>query len=288
MGVFPSDSPPSPILPRGDLTALLGTFRQYMTANNLSPNTILAYLYGVSAFFSRYPVLDHNNVSLYKVYLMERYRPQTVNMRIRALNCFLKSQDIHDYKIPAVRLQQKPYIVHVISQADYEYLKRRLWEDEQYTFYFIVRLITATGVRVSELVELNAEDVQTGYRDLYSKGNKIRRIYIPASLRKTCLDWLAWEERSSGPLFISHLGRRISISGVRTQLKTFAVRYNLNPQVVYPHSFRHRFAKNFIESGGDIAFLSDLLGHDSIETTHIYLRRTSTEQANIFNRVVDW
>ena len=57
---------------------------------------------------------------------------------------------------------------------------------------------------------------------------------------------------------------------------------------MYPHSFRHRFAKNFIENGGDIAFLSDLLGHDSIETTHIYLRRTSTEQAILFNRVVDW
>lgn len=48
------------------------------------------------------------------------------------------------------------------------------------------------------------------------------------------------------------------------------------------------FIENFIENGGDIAFLSDLLGHDSIETTHIYLRRTSTEQAILFNRVVDW
>ncbi len=288
MGITSANLPSSLALPRGDLEALLENFRRDMVAVNLSDNTISAYLCGVKSFFSRYPALDQNNVSLYKAYLMERYRPETVNMRIRALNCFLRSQGIHDYKIPSVRLQHKSFIDHVISQADYEYLKNKLWENEQYTFYFIVRFITATGVRVSELVSLDVPDVQTGFRDLYSKGNKTRRIYIPASLRKTCLDWLAWEKRSSGPLFISHLGRRISISGVRTQLKTFAVRYNLDPQVVYPHSFRHRFAKNFIESGGDIAFLSDLLGHDSIETTHIYLRRTSTEQANIFNRVVDW
>ena len=49
-----------------------------------------------------------------------------------------------------------------------------------------------------------------------------------------------------------------------------------------------RSIDNFIESGGDISFLSDLLGHESIETTRIYLRRTSTEQARIFNQVVNW
>lgn len=288
MGMSSSNPPPASILPQGNLEALLGTFLRYMTAKNLSGNTISSYLYGVKTFFSRYPELDQNNVSLYKVYLMERYRPQTVNMRIRALNCFLKSLDICDYKISAVRLQQKPFIDHVISRADYEYLKRRLWEDGQYTFYFIVRFIAATGVRVSELVSLDIPDVQTGYRDLYSKGNKTRRVYIPSSLQKSCLDWLDAEGRRDGPLFISRLGRPMTVSGIRKQLKTFAIRYHLDPEVMYPHSFRHRFAKNFIENGGDIAFLSDLLGHDSIETTHIYLRRTSTEQAILFNRVVDW
>lgn len=288
MGMSSSNPPPASILPQGNLEALLGTFLRYMTAKNLSGNTISSYLYGVKTFFSRYPELDQNNVSLYKVYLMERYRPQTVNMRIRALNCFLKSLDIRDYKISAVRLQQKPFIDHVISRADYEYLKRRLWEDGQYTFYFIVRFIAATGVRVSELVSLDIPDVQTGYRDLYSKGNKTRRVYIPSSLQKSCLEWLDAEGRRDGPLFISRLGRPMTVSGIRKQLKTFAIRYHLDPEVMYPHSFRHRFAKNFIENGGDIAFLSDLLGHDSIETTHIYLRRTSTEQAILFNRVVDW
>ena len=102
------------------------------------------------------------------------------------------------------------------------------------------------------------------------------------------MDWLETEGRHSGPLFLSHLGCCISISGIRAQLKTYACRYNLDSRVVYPHSFRHRFAKNIIEYGGDIAFLSNLLGHDSIESTRIYLRRTSTEQAQIFNQVVNW
>lgn len=264
------------------------SFHHYLITHNMASNTINAYLYSMRDFFSHYSELNQNSISLYRVYLMDRYRPQTVNMRIRALNCFMKFQGISDYKVRAVRLQQKSHMDHVISQADYEYLKRRLWEDAQYHFYFIVRYISATGVRVSELVDLDVKDVQAGYKNIYSKGNKMRRIYIPSVLQKDTLEWLASEARSTGPLFLSHLGRRISISGVQAQLKTYACRYNLDPKMVYPHSFRHRFAKNFIENGGDIAFLSNLLGHDSIETTRIYLKRTSTEQAGIFNEIVDW
>ena len=87
-------------------------------------------------------------------------------MRIRALNCFLKFQGISDYRIRALRLQQKKYTDYIISQADYEYLKRRLREDEQYTFYFIIRFITATGVRVSELISFQIQDV---IKDVYKR-----------------------------------------------------------------------------------------------------------------------
>lgn len=283
----PLSSPASQ--PAGDsLNKCLAFFQKYLIDNNMSPHTITAYVYSIKHFYTRYQELTPDTISLYKVYLMDHYQPQTVNMRIRALNSFMKFQGIKDYKAHALRLQQKNFLDHVISQADYEYLKRRLWEDGQYTFYFIIRLITATGVRVSELVEFQVEDAQKGFKDIYSKGNKMRRVYIPTSLQRDILAWLASEARSCGPLFLSHLGRAMSISGIRAQLKTFALRYQLDPQVVYPHSFRHRFAKNFIEHGGDIAFLSGLLGHDSIETTRIYLRRTSTEQSRIVNKVVDW
>ena len=50
----------------------------------------------------------------------------------------------------------------------------------------------------------------------------------------------------------------------------------------------HRFAKNFLEKYNDIAFLADLMGHESIETTRIYLRRTATEQQQIVDKIVTW
>lgn len=55
-----------------------------------------------------------------------------------------------------------------------------------------------------------------------------------------------------------------------------------------PHSFRHRFAKNFLDRFNDLALLADLMGHESIETTRIYLRRTASEQQKIVDKVVNW
>ena len=72
------------------------------------------------------------------------------------------------------------------------------------------------------------------------------------------------------------------------QLKTLALRYGINSDVVYHHSFRHRFAKSFLERCNDIAFLADLMGHESIETTRIYLRKTATEQREIVDNIIDW
>ena len=71
-------------------------------------------------------------------------------------------------------------------------------------------------------------------------------------------------------------------------MKNYAVKYKMNPNVVYPHSFRHRYAKNFLEKYNDIALLADLMGHESIETTRIYLRRTASEQQDIVDKVVIW
>lgn len=263
-------------------------FQVYLNDQNMSPNTVSSYVFGARDFLQRYGEVTPDHISLYKTYLIDRYRPQTVNARIRALNCFLKFLGNKEHRTKLLKIHQKKYTEYVISQADYEYLKRRLWEDGQFTFYYIVRLTAATGVRVSELVTFDCEDASTGYKDITSKGEKMRRVYIPTVLQRKLLLWLSKEGRRSGPLFLSHRGCRISVSGVRKQLKTLGCRYGLDPRVVYPHSLRHRFAKNFIESGGDISFLSDLLGHESIETTRIYLRRTSTEQAQIFNQVVDW
>ena len=113
-------------------------------------------------------------------------------------------------------------------------------------------------------------------------------LYIPKRLREEAAKWLVQESVTSGYIFKNRYGKVISARGIAQQLKHFAKEYGIDQKVVYPHSFRHRFAKNFLDKYNDIAFLADLMGHESIETTRIYLRRTATEQQQIVDKVVTW
>lgn len=266
----------------------LDDFREYLKINNMSANTIHVYLFAAKQFLDRYHVISHDKLMLYKCYLMEHYKPQTVNLRIRALNCYMESLKLSSSKMLMIRIQQKTFLENIISQADYEYLKNCLIRDGNMLYYFVVRFMAATGVRVSELVMTKVEHVKCGYMDIYSKDNKIRRIYFPKNLRTDALIWLNQIDRVSGYVFLNRYGEPITPAGIRGQLKKFTALYGLDPKVVYPHSFRHRFAKNFIEKCGDISMLSDILGHESIETTRIYLHRSSTEQKQIVNQIVNW
>ncbi len=267
---------------------MLADFRAYLQRRQLAESTIHAYLYGAEQFLTLYPAINFNNLQLYKCYLLEHYKPQTVNLRIRAMNCFMESLHMTDSRMTMVHIQQKSFLENVISQADYEYLKRCLLRDGDYLYYFIIRVMATTGMRVSELVQLRAEDVRRGYMDLYSKGNKSRRVYIPVRTRKECLAWLRRIRRTSGFIFLNRFGDPLTPAGIRGQMRKFEGRYGLEAAVLHPHSFRHLFAKNFIEICGDISMLSDILGHENIETTRIYLHRSPSEQKQLVNRIVNW
>lgn len=271
-----------------DIPSLMEGFEHHLAMQNMAENTIRSYLFAVRQYFQFYPKLIGSDLQLYKLYLLEHYKPRTVNLRIHAMNAFLDYVEWPESRLTQVRIQQKGFLDHIISEGDYEYLKTRLLNEERFLYYFLVRFMAATGARVSEVICFTVEDVQTGFKELYSKGDKIRRIYIPADLQADTLDWLKGQGRRSGDLFLNPSGERISADGIRKQLKRLAARYHLDEKVLYPHSFRHRFAKNFIEHCDDISLLSDLLGHESIETTRIYLRRSSSEQKAIINKVVDW
>lgn len=267
---------------------ILLDFREHLERRQMAENTIRAYMRGVEQFFSLYGTISHDNMKLYKCYLLEHYKPQTVNLRIRAMNCLIESLRLDGSRMTMIHVQQKSFLDNVISQADYEYLKRCLLRDGDRLYYFLVRIMATTGMRISELVTLQVSHVRRGYIDLYSKGNKARRVYIPLMVRQECLTWLKQLERTSGPVFLGRDGLPLSPSAVRKRLKRFTDLYGLDPDVLYPHSFRHLFAKNFIEVCGDISMLSDILGHENIETTRIYLHRSPSEQKQLVNQIVNW
>lgn len=91
--------------------------------------------------------------------------------------------------------------------------------------------------------------IQNGYIDIYSKGGKIRRIYIPLKLKKEATIWIEKDLKvATSYIFKNRYGERITSRGVSQQLKKYAIKYGLDVNVVYPHSFRHRFANFFLEN----------------------------------------
>lgn len=279
---------PSNVDKRTKLYKELERYQEYLYERNLAENTITSYIGAVRQYYRQYRKITPQNLQMHRFMLIDKYAPGTANLRIRAMSQYLKFLDIEDVVLPLIKVQRRMQLENVISQADYEYLKRRLWEDEKFNYYFAVRCMAATGVRVSELVQFRVEDIARGFKDIHSKGDKVRRIYIPKALRIAMDEWLEGEGRDHGRLFLNNLGDPMSESAIRCQLKAFSGQYQLAPECMYPHSFRHRFAISFIEQCGDISLLANLLGHENLETTRIYLRRSSTEQYRIVNKVVNW
>ena len=267
---------------------MVTTFQKHLAKTNLAQNTITSYVWTVNYFFEHYKEVNKKNLLAYKGFLVENFKPQTVNLRLQAINKFLEYSKQDKLKVKFVKVQQKNFLENVISDADYKFLKTKLKADGFDEWYFTIWFMAATGARVSELLQIKAEHVQVGYLDLYSKGGKIRRLYIPKNLRTEASKWIKERGLSSGYIFLNRFGNRITTRGIAQQLKHFAEKYGINRDVVYPHSFRHRFAKNFLDRFNDLALLADLMGHESIETTRIYLRRTTNEQQKIVDKVVNW
>lgn len=267
---------------------LIIKFEKSLIKKNLSDNTIKSYLWTVRYFYLHYDAFTKNNLLRYKDLLMKTCKPSTVNNRIQAINKYCEFIKRKELQLNHIKVQSKPFIDKVISNADYNYLKKCLKKDENWKWYYIIWFMASTGARVGEVIKFKVEDVLVGYIDLYAKGGKLRRIYIPMKIQKELILWLEKENIESGYIFRNKNNVQISIRGIEKHLKVLADKYGLDKTEIYPHSFRHRYAINFLEKNNNLAFLADILGHSNIETTRLYLRKTATEQRNIINNTVTW
>ena len=108
---------------------MIDEFEKYLKQSNLSSNTISSYLFTLKQFMKQYENLTLKNLRSYKTWLIETYKPKTVNLRIRAINCFLESIGKDKWKLPSIRIQEKSFLENVISEADYIYFKTCLKND---------------------------------------------------------------------------------------------------------------------------------------------------------------
>ena len=123
---------------------MVKNFELFLRQENMSDNTIAAYVYAVNDYYSRKKELNKRNLLMYKSYLMETFKPKTVNLRIQALNKYLEYMNKAKLRLKSVKVQQRSYLENVISNADYAFLKNKLKKEENLEWYFVVRFLAAT------------------------------------------------------------------------------------------------------------------------------------------------
>lgn len=271
-----------------NMSKSISDFTLHLQKKHLSTNTVLAYSKAVTLFLSTYNDVSFKSLNDFKQNQMLRYKPQTVNLRIQAINTYLDFIGQSDFKLTLIKIQNKSFADNVISFQDYCRLKDGLAIDNDIRWFFMLWTMGATGARISELMQIKIEDIIRGFVDIYSKGGKTRRLYFPKQLSLEIYKWGVSVGSTTGHLCQNNRGMPISARGFSLHLKKIAQKYDVDVAVVHPHSFRHMYAKKFLESYSDVSLLADLLGHENIETTRIYLRRSNTEQRHLIDNIVTW
>lgn len=141
----------------------------------------------------------------------------------------------------------------------------------------MLEVLYATGIRVSELVELGLNDVnfELGYIIAYGKGSKQRIVPIGEKAKIKLREYLdtsrprLLKSRTSPHLFVTRLGRKMTRQGFWKIIKAYSRKSGLTKKIS-PHTLRHSFATHLLERGADLRAIQVMLGHSDISTTQIY------------------
>lgn len=134
---------------------------------------------------------------------------------------------------------------------------------------FIVSLLYASGIRVSELVQLNRDTIKNGCFTVIGKGRKPRICFLDARSEFYMEKYLSSRKDRLDALIITKDGTRASASTIQMVIRNATARAGITKKVS-PHTLRHSFATNYVSNGGNIRHLADLLGHESLNTTAHY------------------
>jgi len=136
----------------------------------------------------------------------------------------------------------------------------------------MIDLLTSTGIRVGELVQLNRRDIDFDAREcvVHGKGDKERRVYFDARAKTHLLVYLEQRMDDEPALFVSlhRPFKRLEISGVEARLRKLGD--DSGVKHVHPHKFRRTLATKAIDKGMPIEQVQVLLGHSKIDTTLCY------------------
>jgi integrase/recombinase XerD len=189
--------------------------------------------------------------------------------------------------------KQEKKLPKVISMSEIDFLLKQ--PDETKTSGIrdkaMLELLYATGIRVTELIDLCINDVNTesGYIRCLGKGSKERIVPIGTLAIQKVKDYIGKgrpkmvKELNEQALFVNQHGHRLTRQGFWKILKKYARQAGINKEIT-PHTLRHSFATHLLENGADLRSVQEMLGHADISTTQIYTQVSKRKLRDVYER----
>lgn len=274
----------------------LEKFLEEQRLNEISHNSINAYKNSIIKFINfldnnEIEVLDKNHMISYRKFLDEiSESTNSKNLWIIALNKYLKWLDVKDLCLKQIKVQKRFYADYNLSLSDYKRLLRIAKRENKIQDYYIIKTLAMTGIRISELKFFTVENLQRqndNVLHIYNK-KKQRDILLIDTLARDLRKYCRSKKIKTGYIFLSPKieGKMISTSCIWKHLQKIAGQARVNKKVVHAHSFRHLFSDVFLDKYPDhVLALASYLGHNSLETTRIYARKTIKQQKQMLSKL---
>ncbi len=259
---------------------LLIKYREHLKGEEKAKATVQKYVRDVG-FFRHWlgkEAVDKEKVILYKTHLTERYAPASVNSAIASLNGFFAFAGWHDFKIKGLKIQKQIFLSQERELTKKEYLKLLMAAKQtgNKRLFILMQTICSTGIRISELPYITAESVRKSMAEIACKG-KIRKVFLPGGLCDILEAYIREVHITAGPVFVTKRGKPLDRSNICSDMKKLCAMAGVDTKKVFPHNFRHLFARTHYSKQKDVLRLADILGHANVNTTRIYTMESGEE-----------
>lgn len=256
---------------------LINNFKNYLINEEKSQATLEKYVRDITAFMVWLAgrIVDKATVIEYKNTIIETYAPASANSMLSSINSFFVYMEWYDCKVKTFKIQKQIFAnkEKELSKNEYEKLLKAAKNKNNEKLYLLMQTICGTGIRVSELRFVTKESVLKGQAVINCKG-KMRVVILPDKLCSALRKYAKDQKIVSGSIFISKNGKPLDRSNIWRMLKNLCDDAGVSKDKVFPHNFRHLFARTYYSIEKDVVRLADILGHSSVNTTRIYTMET--------------